>query len=235
MVQGIEELAERFDGNFQNVVALEALRKEYEGAMERREFYTPRFQTQLWRDMFTDDSSIVVPECDLAEEEMKKPMVDVKGNPIIPMMVYMSEVFKGKEGLILLGKRYPNLQNSSVQEGTIITDEYDNTGWIKVEATLDAPNLNTTEKDLLDHAKKNGFGGQREGTYILAGQALYVLTGECPDTQTISRLPGSRHEGRMINAYRHSDGRLYVYWFWRLRPQHHAPSVGGRFEKVKSA
>ena len=213
---------------------LSALRFKYDGAMNRPEFLTPKFQTEFWKDMFADDKSIVVPQCDWDEEAIRRPMVDVKGEQVSSMLVYHPDKFTEHEGLIHLGGRYPSLGSYSVREGTTIRNNHETTGYVKVEAVLGAPNLNTKEGDLTKHLEgHSNYKGQRESTYILLGQALFVLTGQYPDIQTISRLPGSSRDGRMIYAYRNSDGYLRVRW--DLDPQDRYPSIGGSFEEVKKA
>lgn len=220
---------------------LSSLRSRYDGAMDSSEFHTPKFQTRFWRDMFADNPSIVIPECDWTEDLIQIPMLDVKGNDVPPIMVYDPQVFTGNEGLIGLGKRYPILTrlNEAMREGTQVMDHYDGSGWIKVEGTLAAPNLGTTEDQLKEHGKSHGYLGQRLGTFILLGRAFYVLTGEYPE-HTTSRLPGSWYEGsvppyssRTVNAMHFSDGSLSVGWYWN--PSFHYDKLGGRFEEVKRA
>ncbi|MEK7534398.1 MAG: hypothetical protein AAB600_03615 [Patescibacteria group bacterium] len=132
-----------------------SLRSRYDGAMDSFVFHTPEFQTRFWRDMFADDPSLVVPECDWTEEAIRTPMLDMKGNDIPPTMVYNPQVFTGNDGLIRLGKRYPiiTLIDEAAREGTQVVDNYDGSGWVKVEGTLAAPNLGATEDQLKEHGK----------------------------------------------------------------------------------
>lgn len=219
---------------------LEALCARYKDAMDNREFATPRFQTTFWRDMFADNPAIVVPECVWREEDITRPMIDVRGNEIDKIMLVPSlPIFQGRNGLVQLGKRYPSLGSCwSVRENTTVEDTHATTGYVKIEAVHDAPNLDTTQEQLLGHInnmKKQGrnYLGQREGTYILFGQALNVLTGKYPDLDTYTRLPGSVGDGRMLFAIRYSGGGLDVSS--DLGPRGHYPGQGGRFEEVISA
>lgn len=216
---------------------LSSLRSRYDGAMDSSEFHTPKFQTRFWRDMFADDKSIVVSECDWREELIQTPMLDMKGNDVSPMMVYNPKALTGKEGLVRLGKRYPILThfNEALREGTQVADNHDGSGWVKVEGTLAAPNLGATENQLSEHGENHAYLGQRLGTFILLGKAHYVLTGKYPDIHTTSRLPGSWYEGsvspyssRMVNATHFSDGSLMVGWNWNATFRYE--KLGGRFE-----
>lgn len=81
---------------------LTSLRAKYEGAMDHPEFHTPAFQTQFWRDMFADDPSIIIPERDWTEEEIRRPMTDMKGHPVHSMLVFKPTVFNGQDGLLVI-------------------------------------------------------------------------------------------------------------------------------------
>lgn len=200
---------------------------------------TPELVTNYWRAKLKVDGkrarlNLEVPDCNWTEEEIKRPMVDIKGNPIPSMMVYKPEQIKGKEGLILLGKMYPKMASHSVRKDARTIDTYEASGWVKVEATIDAPNRHTRQKELEGFAKKQGYLGQRLSTYILASQASKDLS----DTEsyldqgnTWSRLLGSRAAGRDAFARFGSDGDLCVRW-GRL-PQYHIPDLGARFEDVR--
>lgn len=198
---------------------------------------TPESVTNYWRAKLQVDGAraglvVDVPDCDWTEKEIKRPMVDIKGNPVAGMMVYKPEQFKGKEGLILLGKMYPQMASYSVREDTPITDMHETTGWVKVEAAIDAPNRNTRQKELEDFAKEQGYFGQRENTYILASQASKDLNGQYFDEDEIwSRLLASRGGGGVVGAFFNSDGDLGVSSV--LDPQARHPDLGARFEEVK--
>ena len=197
----------------------------------KRGSLTPELVTNYWRAKLQVEGKrigldISVPDCDWTEEEIGKPMVDIRGKEVSSMMVYVPKQLTGKEGLILLDKMYPQTANFSAKNGTPILDGHQTTGWIKVEATIDAPNGNTRQKELEDFAKKQGYLGQRLSTYILASQASKDLTGRYLDeANTWSRLLGSRRGGHVFSA-RFGSGDYLT-----SRSRH--PSLGGRFEKVK--
>lgn len=218
--------------NLQN--RLEALRAKYNGALETPEFHTPAFQVVFWQDLYeAGGERVKIPPLPWTEAELRKPMIDVRDNPLVAMPVYNADIFGGKRGLVRLGARLPHLRSWSVQEGTTVQDTHNTPGWVRVEASLNSPNLNTNRGQIETHVKRHGYLGQRLGTYILLGDALHVLTGEYPDLRTWSRLPGSRYEGRMVFTSRGSVGYLYVGW--HLSPQNRYPDLGARFEEVKLA
>ena len=203
--------------------------------------FSPEAVTNYWKTKLQLDGKrigleISVPDCNWTEDEIKKPMVGKKGEEVPSMMVYIPQELTGQEGLKKLGQMYPKMRSSSAQEGTTVQDSPDANkqgGWIKAEATVDAPNLDTTQGDLEKHAKKQGYFPQRENAYILASQASKDLTGHYLDEgSTWSRL-GSRRGSDVVYADFDSDGRLQVDW--RLGPRDRDAGMGGRFEEVKKA
>lgn len=204
--------------------------------------FSPEAVTNFWRTKLQVDGKriglgIKVPDCNWTEEEIRKPMVDNKGKEVSSMMVYVPEQLTGEKGLKRLGKMYPGMDSWAVKEGTIVQDSSDvnkKSGWVKVEATVDAPNLDTTQEGLENHAREKKYSPQRLNTYILASQASRDLTGHYLDEKsTYSRLPGSRCGGGVVRARFGSDGGLHVNWI--LGPRNHGANLGGRFEEVKKA
>lgn len=206
--------------------------------------FSPDVNTNFWRAKLQADGKrigleIKVIKCDWREDEIREPMIDIKGNKVDSMMVYVPQELMGKEGLKRLGQMYPKMNDwsVSVQEEIIIQDSPDANkegGWIKVEATIDAPNLNTTQGDLKRHAEKQKYSGQRENVYILASQASKNLTGHYLDEgPTQSRLLGSRSGNFVIVVRFSSVGGLIVGWILDPQDQDHHVDLGGRFEKVK--
>ncbi|MDO8620719.1 MAG: hypothetical protein Q7R31_00320 [Candidatus Levybacteria bacterium] len=204
--------------------------------------FSPEAVTNYWRTKLQADGkriglSISVPDCSWTEAEIRKPMVDVKGNEVPSMLVYVPQELMGKEGLVRLGQMYPKMNNWSVQEDTSVQNSPDANkkgGWVKVEAIVDAPNLNTTQEDLEQHAKDKKYFAQTLNTFILASQANKDLTGRYLDEgSTWSRLLGSRRASGVVHADFGSGGYLFVGW--GLGPQGHGSGIGGRFEEVKKA
>lgn len=190
------------------------------------------FQQAFWQiprgeEGFTFDMT----PCTATKEQLRKPIVDVKGRKLLPLTIGIPEELKGKEGLIRLGKMFPELGNYSVKEGTPIQDEFDKTGYIRVEGVVDAPNLDTNEDQLREHFDSQGVRGQRLITYVIASRQMKVLKDKYPDQgPTWSRLIGSRCGGGVVHAFCFPDGRLGVFRY--LFPRNHCPVWGGRSEEV---
>lgn len=207
-------------------------------AYREGQFY-PKVVTKYWSaklavDGARADLNIAVPDCNWTEEEMRRLMKDVSGKDVQGMMVYHPQELLGKAGLVRLRQMYPEMNSYATSEDTPITDTHKTIGWIKVEAPIDAPNLNTTQKDLEEHAKRAGFLPQRLTTYILASQATKDLIDEYFDhSPTYARLLGSRDGGGVVGAGFAPSGRLLVARL--LSPGDHDPDLGGRFEEVKRA
>lgn len=201
---------------------------------------TPELVTKYWREKFRIDGAkagvnIEVPDCDWTTEEIQKPMVDVRGNPVPAMMIYKPEQIKRVEGLILLGKMYPEMEISPRLSNytSLIEEFYDNTGWIKVETSVNAPNLGVTQRELEVFAEKQSYLEQRLSTYIIASQASKDLRGQYFDSHgTESRLIGSYTKDYDITAKCHGySGCLNVSPLGA--PNMSFRDLGGRFEQMK--
>lgn len=188
----------------------------------------PEVNTRIWK-VFLPEISI--PVCDWTKEQIAAPIPGVEGEQYEGMMIFLPDLYKGREGLIRLGQRFPTMGSFSVQEATPIVSDNRPGGWIKIEANVDAPNRNTTEQQLKDHFESQGRVGQREETYILGGQFSKRIYGRYFDeTDTRSRLLGSRRGDDVVLANFYSDGRLFVDR--SLYPQSHNSLLGGRSEGV---
>ncbi|MBI2613871.1 MAG: hypothetical protein HYW62_03785 [Candidatus Levybacteria bacterium] len=206
--------------------------------------FSPEALTNYWRVKLQVDGKrvgleISVPDCNWTEEEIRLPMKDTGGNAVPSMLVYIPGELMGQEGLAKLKQMYlsPSIQNSSVQKGANVQDRSDtNTKgvWVKVEATLDAPNLGTTRRDLKKHSIRQGYVPQRENTYILASEASRVLRGERFDVNTWSWL-GSRLicYGFYVSYRLSLDGSFLGST--RSLPPKSPRYIGGRFEEMKKS
>ncbi len=196
---------------------------------------TPELVTSFWRTKLQADGKragidIVVPDCDWSAEAIQRPMIDKDGNLILGMLVPALDELT----LPLLGRMYPLMRSYAVAENTPITDTHETRGYIKVYASVDAPNRDTTQTQLEEFARKQGYIGARLRTYILASQASKDFTGKYLDQEdTSSKLLGSLRGGGVLSAYFRPDGFLDV--IWGLGPEGHGSRLGGRFEEVKKA
>lgn len=201
--------------------------------------FSPKAVTNYWREKLQADGkkiglAIPVPDCNWTEKEIGRPMKDFLGNEIPPMMIYVPAGLTRQEGLRKLGQMYPEMASWAVQEDTLVRDSSaanEGGGWIKVEAAVNAPNPNTTQENLRDHALKQKYSGQRLNTYILAAQAIRDLTGRYLDELAVSRLLGSCLGDHVVRARFYPDGSLEVKW--HLPSSRYGSNLGGRFEKAK--
>ena len=206
---------------------------------------TPEVVTRYWQVKFTVDGEragidFAVPDCDWTAEAIRRPMVDIRGREIPGLMI---PVIRGVT-LPVLGRMYPLMHNSSVREGIYsmpIKDVHNTEGWVKVYASMESPNCNTSRRDAERFAKDKGYLEGREITYILGSQAYKELNLD-NDTEghyfdengeTWSFLPGSRVGDRLIDANFYPDGDLYV--FCGLDPDVPFRFEGWRFEEVEKA
>ena len=133
-----------------------------------------------------------------------------------------------------LGKMFPKMNSWAVKEGNSAVDMINNSGWLWIEASVNAPNRNTTEKQLGDILKKAKRQGQSLRTYIIGGQISKLLTCRYFDEgPTFSRLLGSCGGGGVLSAIFHPDGYLHVSSSWN--PGGHNEDMGGRSEEVIKA
>lgn len=191
-----------------------------------------KFQQAFWQVPRGEEGIVFdVGVCNVTEEKLAKPIIDVEGIEILPFTVGIPAELKGKKGLIMLGKMFPEISSYSVAGDTPIEDESDKTGYIKVEGVIDAPNLNTDEYSVRQHFASQGISGQRLITYLIVTRQMKVLEGQYPDKgSTWSRLLGSRDGGGVVSAYCVPSGRVYVGR--GLHPQDRRARLGARSEEV---
>lgn len=201
----------------------------------QKDVRTPELITDYWRAKLQADAenaglhlSIEIPPCNWTEEEIRRPMKDINGNDVPGIMVPVIDTIT----LPVLGRIYPKMEDHTVQKDTFVKDTHDAKGWVKVCASIDAPNLNTPQRIAEEFAEQQGYLGQRLITYILAAQASKDLTGRYLDEGfTWSWLTGSRGRGGVVCACFLPDGRLGTFWY--LPPEIPYRYGGWCFEEVK--
>lgn len=110
-------------------------------------------------------------------------------------------------------------------------------GWLDIENSTEAPNLDTTVEDLLRIAKDSGRHGMTLITYFIGSLNNFDLTGVYFDgkPRTKSRLLGSKASdgGQEVRASlgRHNDFMVSS----QIYPVKSHGTWGGRFEGVKRA
>ncbi len=198
----------------------------------KNEPYNPEIITALWKE-FLPNAAATLPPLHWSSQDIAAPMIGIEGDEQAGIMVPVPDRYTGQNGLIRLGKWFPRMENYSVQKDTPIgSDERPGIIWTKIEASLDAPNRNTTEAELTNHFALQGSLGQRLETYILGSQFMRAVTGKFFDQRTYSRLPGSHSSGNdVVDARFFPVGSLSV--LWNMKPQHNHLDIGGRSEEVK--
>lgn len=200
---------------------------------------TPESVADYWQKKLQEDIQrarlsidIQVPPCSWTEEEIRRPMWDIRGNPLKGMMVYIPEQFTGPKRLWLLGQMYPEMKRFYQEEDTFVRGALEISGYAMVEAAVEAPNLDTTQQELEAFAKKFDYLGQDLVVYILASEASKSLLRKYFDlNSTHSRLLEARENGRVIGVNRDFDGALDISL--NLRPEEHNPTLGARFVKMR--
>jgi len=223
---------------------------------EKTNAVTPGTITEFWRTRLEIDGAraglnIRVPNCSWTQEEIGKPMLRRGSKEPIAIagrMLYLPEELTGREGLIRLGKMYPQLTgrraegsytlNEDTKENEWVINSHDTYGWIRVEATSITPNRNTTEEQLRIFANEHGYDMQRESVYILASIASKDLTNHFFDEINIKEknrnLGGSHGGGGVIAAcFYPEDGHLRV--LLAVDPKQQDDHYGGRFEQAIKA
>ncbi len=125
----------------------------------------------------------------------------------------------------ILGEMFPKMQSHSVKEGNSVTNDESPSGWFDYEAAIDAPYLDTKEKQLTDQVAKDGRKLLSLNQYIVAGQDSKLFTGQYLDETTTWVRLGSRDGDRIVGAGFYRDGSLHV--FWTLYADRHDPYLGG--------
>lgn len=121
----------------------------------------------------------------------------------------------------------------SVQEGNIVTNDENPSGWFDYDISIDAPHLKTNEKQLFQEIASEGRKLMSENQYIIAGWDSKLFTGRYLDEDSTWARVASRDDGRLVDVYFYSVGRLRVGS--ALRPGVRTPGLGGRCAVVSKA
>jgi len=181
-----------------------------------------RFMRSFWAEAGRQvGKNIVVDNFPLTAEEIKE---RAEGGQ---MAIFIPEGLTRED----LGMMFPKMKSWATQEGNSVVDEIDNSGWLWIEASIDAPNRDTTKGQLEEKFRKEGKEGQSLRTYIVGGQINKLLTDHYFDEGPVwSRLPGSGFESGDLYASFNLGGGLHACSVWGS--EHHTTYVGGRSEQV---
>lgn len=187
-----------------------------------------------WSDS-AKSTGLVVP--DIKVEPLNVPLsslnettFDSEGFSVPTTMIFYPPELRGKDGLILMGKMFPQLGTRTVRDNTPLQSENDFTGWLNVEAVFEAPNVNTTEHQLREHFNSIERIGMSENQYIIFSLFTKLVFGRYVDYSVLCRLLDSRLENYVINARFGTLGDLHVNS--HLRPSLRGEELGGRSIKV---
>ncbi|MEK7580677.1 MAG: hypothetical protein AAB512_00180 [Patescibacteria group bacterium] len=168
-----------------------------------------------------------IAQCPLSEKELKEREKRNIRVGVLPQAVATQETRH------LLGEMFPKMQSHSVQEGNSVTNDENPSGYFDYEAAIDAPYLDTKEKELMERIKKDGRTILNLNQYIVAGQDSKLFTGKYLDEVSTWVRLASRGGGRMVVAGFGGDGSLRVAS--GLRADNHHSLLGGRSSGVKKA
>ncbi len=168
-----------------------------------------------------------IAQCPLSEKELKEREKRNIRVGVLPQAVATQETRH------LLGEMFPKMQSHSVQEGNSVTNDENPSGYFDYEAAIDAPYLDTKEKELMERIKKDGRTILNLNQYIVAGQDSKLFTGKYLDEVSTWVRLASRDGGRVVGARFCSDGHLRVYS--RLDADVRHSRLGGRSSGVKKA
>lgn len=206
--------------SLEQTLSLEKATREYKNNPSKPESLT-RFMRSFWVEAGQRiGKEYIVSEFPLKSQEIKERTKNGQMAIFVP-----AEVSR-----VGLGKMFPKMGSWAVAEGNSVVDVVNNSGWLWIESSIDAPNINTTEKQLKDIFKKTKRQGQSLRTYIIGGQISKLLTDKYFDQGlTWSRLPGSCGRGGILRSGFGSDGPLNIRS--GLLPGYHVESLGGRSEE----
>lgn len=201
------------------------------------EVHSPELITETWQGVFdywVNDAKnrgvnvpvINVPDLELQQGDLEKPVKDIDGNFLPTVMIYYPPELQGKEGLVTMGETFPMLHTRTVKPTTPLSNMQEYSGWLNAEATLEAPNGDTDESQLRNHFDQLGRVGMNENQYIILSEFMKLTVGNFVDNRILCRLLGSEMEGQVINAHFGKDGDLHVNS--HLRPSLRGWELGGR-------
>ncbi len=156
---------------------------------------TPELVNDTWTTFWREGGKRIghtfnVPGCNCTSDELRELRSLNGGVLLIPDEVYTPE------GLILLGKMFPEITSQVVRDNTSIINETDKGGCIVIDMGIEPPHMPVSETEALEYAKKikrTGEHPQRFATYLIGSQFSNLLTRKYfDDNGTSSFLPGSR-------------------------------------------
>jgi hypothetical protein len=164
-----------------------------------------------------------------SEEECREPIVDIHGEEYTPIVFYKSEVLADTE---IFNKIFPYFK----LQGTNGRLQTSGSGWVKAEASHNAPNCKTTEHEVREFFQEKGLQGQDIVTYAILADAMGRIHkgADHLDEGTASRLLGAAQGELVIDTrvpqFDAFGGRAGLTW----NPEHKSVGFGARSEQRKA-
>lgn len=175
----------------------------------------PQVITAVWRSLLPD---VHVPSCKWQAADIAEPVVDINGESHAPLMVPDIADFQGPEGLTRLVKRFSLIDPSNYARLKSVVSYGAPNLFVKIEASIDSPNLYTSEDELRDYLANTGKTGITEQVYILGALFAKLMTDTYFDQSdltgehngTVSDLQGSHDTERKatIHAWFLPEGKI---------------------------
>lgn len=148
------------------------------------------------------------PSCNFTSEELGELRGLDRGVLLVPDEVY------APEGLILLGKIFPEITSDAMRKLVIVNDS-NKGGCIAIDMDIDPPDMSISEIGALGYAeriRKLGKHPQRFVTYLIGSRFNYLLTRQYFDKNTDSFLPGSRwaFDDRILLVHSTGEGNANI-------------------------
>lgn len=180
--------------------------------------------TSYWQTRLQDWDEVVVPVYSGTAEQTAA--IHEAGDRII----YVPPQATTLEGIGILDAMYPSMKiHRAVREASLVSDG-SSSGYLAVESSYFAPNLNTKEDELRKILKAQGKEGMSLPAYLIAAEDSFDRTGHELDwINTWTRLLGTKKDGKPVFAT-FSSGVLILDW--HLEPHHNMLHLGGRSQRV---
>lgn len=207
----------------------------------QNQLHTPELMTQTFQAVWQARGELVgatyeVAPCPYTQEEL----ADLEANG--KRVGYLPAELATQQSRHILGKMFPKMDSHSVQKNNSVTNDENPSGWFDYESAIDAPYLNTTEKQLIERITRDGRKILSLNQYIVASQDSKLFIGhyldeipgpgEPKDVGTYVRL-GCRIGGLVVTARFNQNGRLVNVNDWSMSPNVHGYNLGGRSSGVK--
>jgi len=229
------------DFSFPEAPILIKMLQEFKTGFLIPELVTKTFQA-IWNTRGEEAGiEIIVSPCDRTREELIALQSADRRIGYIPEQVMRSQDYPLLNKMFNCGNYY-----HSIDFEDLVTNKVDRSGWFDYEAKIDAPYIDTTNKQLREVIASEGerlkmnLSGMNVNEYIVASQDSKLFTGKYLDEYldegfTLSRLLGARlggSRGGVVASQFRSDGLLGI----DFDLYHRSPSsrLGGRSVGVKS-